>query len=248
MRGGVKPSCRKGFGAFTLAEILITLGIIGVISALTIPNLMYKHQEKVLVKRLTQTYAIFGEAYKNAVYKEGPANTWDIGTQDSAAGALKLYNIFKPHLQLVDDCGLSTGCFYKGQYKSLSGNSYFQVYPYKHSLYARGQLKNGVSFFFWSNGSGCPDNNCGTLGVDLNGVDPPNQSGIDFFYFGITNDDVYPNIPFRNRYGSFPCKYNDNVKTNGLACTAWVILKQNMDYRRKDVSAEMAKLKIFQQY
>ena len=32
--------------AFTLAEVLITLGIIGIVAAMTIPNLMTKYYEK----------------------------------------------------------------------------------------------------------------------------------------------------------------------------------------------------------
>ena len=32
--------------AFTLAEVLITLGIIGIVAALTLPNLIEEHQKK----------------------------------------------------------------------------------------------------------------------------------------------------------------------------------------------------------
>ena len=38
--------------AFTLAEILITLGIIGVVAALTIPALIVKHQKKVFATKV----------------------------------------------------------------------------------------------------------------------------------------------------------------------------------------------------
>ena len=48
--------------AFTLAEILITLGIIGIVAALTIPTLVHKYKIKVLKTRYTQTYAILSEA------------------------------------------------------------------------------------------------------------------------------------------------------------------------------------------
>ena len=36
----------KKISAFTLAEVLVTLGIIGVVSAMTIPTLMQNHQKK----------------------------------------------------------------------------------------------------------------------------------------------------------------------------------------------------------
>lgn len=45
--------------AFTLAEVLITLGIIGVVASMTMPSLISKYQERVFVERLKQTYSIF---------------------------------------------------------------------------------------------------------------------------------------------------------------------------------------------
>lgn len=40
----------KNYG-FTLAEVLITLGIIGIVAAMTLPAIVSKYQEKVLVER-----------------------------------------------------------------------------------------------------------------------------------------------------------------------------------------------------
>lgn len=44
--------------AFTLAEVLITLGIIGVVAALTMPSLMSNYRRKVAETQLKQTYSI----------------------------------------------------------------------------------------------------------------------------------------------------------------------------------------------
>ena len=41
---------------FTLAEVLITLGIIGIVAAMTIPTLMQKYYEKQTVAHLKETY------------------------------------------------------------------------------------------------------------------------------------------------------------------------------------------------
>lgn len=48
--------------AFTLAEVLITLGIIGVVAALTLPSLIQNHKEKVTIVRLKQAYSLFSTA------------------------------------------------------------------------------------------------------------------------------------------------------------------------------------------
>ena len=43
--------------AFTLAEVLITLGIIGIVAAMTIPTLVSNYQKKVLKTQFTKKYA-----------------------------------------------------------------------------------------------------------------------------------------------------------------------------------------------
>lgn len=45
-------SFSNSFSGFTLAEVLVTLGIIGVVSAMTVPTLMQNHQRKTYVAQL----------------------------------------------------------------------------------------------------------------------------------------------------------------------------------------------------
>lgn len=61
-RNGV---CMKN-KAFTLAEVLITLGIIGVVAALTMPSVMNNVQKMVLKNQFKKTYALISNAYKKA--------------------------------------------------------------------------------------------------------------------------------------------------------------------------------------
>ena len=51
----------KHFG-FTLAEVLVTLGIIGVVSAMTIPSLVKNYQRQVYVTQLRKVYNEVGQA------------------------------------------------------------------------------------------------------------------------------------------------------------------------------------------
>ena len=68
---------KKNKKGFTLAEVLITLTIIGVIAAITIPNLMQsykKHQVEVGIK---EAYSILSNAIKLSESENGSMNTWD---------------------------------------------------------------------------------------------------------------------------------------------------------------------------
>lgn len=65
----VKERERK-FG-FTLAEVLITLAIIGIVAALTMPTLIEKHQKAVVETRLKHFYSVVNNALRMAAGDNG---------------------------------------------------------------------------------------------------------------------------------------------------------------------------------
>lgn len=64
---------KKGY---TLAEVLITLGIIGIVAAITIPNVVKSYQKKTAAVRLKQVYSIISQALYNAQADSGDVNIW----------------------------------------------------------------------------------------------------------------------------------------------------------------------------
>lgn len=65
--------------AFTLAEVLITLGIIGIIAALTIPNIIAGYRKKVVETRLAKLYSSINQAIKMSEIKNGDCKYWEWG-------------------------------------------------------------------------------------------------------------------------------------------------------------------------
>lgn len=63
--------------AFTLAEVLTTLGIIGIVAAMTLPNIITNYQKKVTVERLKKIYSVMQNAYLRSQNDNGPAEYWD---------------------------------------------------------------------------------------------------------------------------------------------------------------------------
>lgn len=63
--------------AFTLAEVLITLGIIGIVAALTMPVLITKYQKKVAATRVKKVYSELSQAVKLSEVDNGPIKYWD---------------------------------------------------------------------------------------------------------------------------------------------------------------------------
>ncbi len=64
---------KKGF---TLAEVLITLGIIGVVAVLTIPPLVQNHRKTVAETRLKRFYSMINQAVQLSELDHGPQDTW----------------------------------------------------------------------------------------------------------------------------------------------------------------------------
>ena len=231
---------------FTLAEVLITLVIIGVVAAITVPLMMNQYHEQEIITKLQNTYSILSQAVKLAEIHNGEIESWDIGANDSHDGAVKFYNYIAPEIKKLQNCGGNTGCFAEN-YKNLQGNTF----PYSAASYSslsRGILNNGVPCAFWSAGTGCNLNLsisnsgslkrvCGIIRCDMNGDRKPNRAGYDFFDFVVTKDRVLPSgTKDHASIYQHACNHSSTFIQNGLNCTAWVLYKRNFNYKYKDIS------------
>ena len=61
----------KKLNAFTLAEVLITLGIIGVVAAMTLPTLIQNHQKQVYATQLKKSINVFENMLNKMKADEG---------------------------------------------------------------------------------------------------------------------------------------------------------------------------------
>src|SRR5699024_10510594 len=66
--------------AFTLAEVLVTLGLIGIVAAMTLPSLIGNYQKKQTAIRLKEAYSLLNQAIQQSELKNGEINSWNFGT------------------------------------------------------------------------------------------------------------------------------------------------------------------------
>ena len=64
--------------AFTLAEVLITLVVIGVIAAITISLMIVNYQKYVYYTKFMKAYTTLNSAVQKSIADNGPINTWNI--------------------------------------------------------------------------------------------------------------------------------------------------------------------------
>ena len=216
--------------AFTLAEVLITLVIIGVVAALTIPNLMQKYTEQTTVKKLQKFYSNLSNAYNLAVKDNGPETEWGLVYNYNGPSAQKVYEtLFKPYFKISKDCGFAgTGNCFGSEYKRLN-NSVLSNYNTNPAMYKLG-LDDGSAILVYVSSSI-------SILFDVNGAKEPNTLGRDTFGFSVNNGKVVPNgIPPGTYDFNATCrsKTQNDYNSGGTGCAAWVVYKGNMDYLHCD--------------
>ncbi len=211
--------------AFTLAEVLITLGIIGVIAAITIPAIVTSTKEQTAITQLKKTYSALQQAFILAQEKYGEIANWGISMEENGGGEQVLLNYFSPFMQHIKICKNGYGCFPNVTYKNIDGTNYvnWNILNDRSAMI----LNDGTMVMF--NTSAAKDySKYGQIYVDVNGSKPPNQVGIDFFYFYLFDNAIVPSGAPRyygNEFFKEKC-----INKAGFACAAWVIYNENMDY------------------
>ena len=75
---GAQGSPRLVKSGFTLAEVLITLGIIGIVAALTLPTVMSNYKKKVVATKMKKFYTTMNQAVKLSSVENGDADYWSV--------------------------------------------------------------------------------------------------------------------------------------------------------------------------
>lgn len=173
--------------AFTLAEVLITLLIIGVVASLIIPNLINDSKKAEYVTKLQKEYAVLQQAYKLILLDEGGSimNNPDFncsGTCHTSRSANAM-NTFASKLGLIKNCGTGMGCWYTTSLRYLNGSNEVTNYDLTNNgSFGKAILADGTMMLIKINDTNCttaygspPVNSpiyssiCGNIKMDLNG-------------------------------------------------------------------------------
>jgi len=191
---------------FTLAEVLITLGIIGVVAAMTIPTLMNKTNDAELKAGWKKDYSVFSQAtIQMASDNGGSLNglfTSDGDIVDKYAAYVKQSKICAD--SIVEGCraavvqspnSMGTNGLSDGKGLVLSDGSYFQ--PWLGETACDQSIGSPIAFY-----------RCAGAVVDVNGAKRPNVFGKDVFVFHILENKLLP-------YGA----QGDNTRNPATSCT-----------------------------
>ena len=153
--------------AFTLTEVLVTLGVIGVVAAMTIPTMVNNYQKKVYATQLKKSYSEISQALRRMMRDNNATNLMETGYTSNP-------EMIKSYFNVVKDCGNTpaNGCF-ASKYSAINGSS-LSPYPGKNCF----SVASGASY--------CMDS--ASISLDVNGTKGPNISGRDLFSISIHRD------------------------------------------------------------
>ncbi len=155
---------------FTLAEILITLGIIGVVAALTIPTLISNFQDQEYKIAYKKAFSLASQAWTSAVsdYRVDSRTSWT-----DKESRINNFMTFKSYFKVIKDCDSNNNA----ECWDSSGEKYYTNAPM-----ASGSAfidSSGMAWSITSNGDGQGQE----ILVDTNGMKKPNKYGQDRFLF-----------------------------------------------------------------
>ncbi len=171
---------KKGF---TLSEVLITLGVIGVISVLTLPNLIAGYQNKQLATQMQRTYNAIRSAMTEYFTKEGIDKIEDSSLYGYVGDEGKNF-LNKGYFNIVKDCGL----LLTEPYAEDTG---YDCIGKDYKLSDKTATNPGNEFFYCvileTGASVCmtPIPADDVLFIDVNGKSKPNTFGKDAFILQI---------------------------------------------------------------
>ena len=212
-----------------MAEVLITLGIIGIVAAMTLPTIINNARNKQFEAGLKKNYSVISQAFE--MYQ---AKTGERATKQTFVGK-NLKNTIMPYFNVIKDCG--SGVFYQNDKCMPKGSNPYKTYDGKGSFGIYATYFEEGSFILYDGSlvriyhQNWGNTNC-IIAVDVNGFEKnPNRAGYDVFVFELTNDgkilpegapgssyEIKPNLWDGHVQNSCSSKFNNNG-SNGVSCT-----------------------------
>lgn len=225
--------------AFTLAEVLITLGIIGIIAAMTLPSLINKIHNKEHEARFKTAYSLAYQAVQ-LMGNEDPqlwqtycaknSNSVVASNRDNDFSFIRDFskqfqtlNLYDKNSSYLKKLGYKDNNFYRPG----KGKNTFNPDSHNNGAFI---AKNGMIVY----SSGCWWANSLDFVIDTNGHKGPNKFGYDLFYFQIAKNNQLLPSSINTSFGSIAsqevicCDFRNDTCTirpdNGSACSRFALM------------------------
>ena len=222
-----------GQRGFTLAEVLITLGIIGVVAAMTLPAVINNVQNKQLETSFKKSYSNFAQVTQRVILEDFGGQVPENFTVDNFNELVNSYKKYYINAKRCSGNSSETGCPVTGtsNFCTFMQNNY-KNYNSKHNGGCIGNdaLTNtvdGATIFFDKAGTSETVYGKIIVAIDVNGWNKkPNRWGHDIFVFQISsnNGKVLPmGIDGSQWQAEEYCSISASSTYNGYGCAVKAI-------------------------
>lgn len=224
--------------AFTLAEVLIVLGIIGVIAAMTIPTLIKNIEHKELEVAFKKSYSELSQTIKLIQADIGTENLYDtyvfydykLGRYPMDLSWQQEFYKFMPYVKILDWGDVQYGWNYTHTALNSGNSAYYGMAKPLHLL-KDGTLIDSIVTGWW-------DGRCIAIVIDTNGLKKPNRWGYDIFIFRVMGDNILrawksngqtlpSNADIEKDHSldwvGYPCTKKSNSPLNGIGCAGYAL-------------------------
>lgn len=201
---------------FTLAEVLITLGIIGVVASMTLPAIVQSNKNKEVEAKLQKIYTVMNQAILLSEKDNGPKEYWEFSCTaddnnigDDCREGVEKY--FIPYLKttkvdsFTNSLGFNTimyfpdGSILIGKINTIAGNN------------------NALDFYFYPNGKNFSESG---FGATNDGITSREDCGKTFFAFRFAPSINDTNNKFHYKKGFEPYKWSLTELTSDALTSA----------------------------
>lgn len=232
---------------------MITLTIVGIVAALTIPVLVSDYKEKTTVNRLKNSYAILSSAFQMAIAENGTVNGWCKEDELFTECSNRIFEKVEPYLRISEKCKT----YGKTCLASRHGNRFNDHLDNVNSFGPNFILSDGQGIVIrayagendksrwclantnssqglYEVGSGYRATGfCAYIYVDINGKNSPNVYDQDLFIFKLYRNGLVPQGLQEDSNGWDFERYCLGKDRFGY-CSGWVIFNGNMEYLHCD--------------
>lgn len=220
--------------AFTLAEVLITLAIIGIVATITIPALMNNIQDAQLKTAWKKQYSVFSQATQSIINDNGGSGFKNIAGLYSHHTIRDFYLDKLKYIKKCDDNDAYGNCWTPvdgtgyGATKFLSGTKVHTNNVPMGTGDAGAILVDGAFVLFAYQDNNCNSGNspasyegitnaCGWITIDVNGAKGPNIFGRDIYSVWLLDNKISP-------IGTQDFSNTCTTSGNGLGCAALYLI------------------------
>lgn len=235
-----------------MAEVLITLAVVGIVAGITIPSIVAGNQKTELEARFAKAYRTIMYTVNMSVAQNGSFETWDwksTWSNNDKDEFVKKY--FVPYLNVVKFCPSDNsvkGCFPNTKYKWVGEGLHSDegVVNPNDINQPKILLADGTSLMIWHLNNCYADDSVDTGGdigrcldvyIDINGFKKPNIRSLDFHMFSfypVTSEFLPYGINRWHSYDKTTNNYKKNTKeeiyaacgegSRGDACGARIVI------------------------